>query len=73
VTRRAAFYDAYASYCKVSGRKAVGKTKLYEQLESGHFKKIGIAMGKTLGYDLVRGVMVRSNAFFGVEDEVDDL
>lgn len=73
VTRRAAFYDAYAAYCKVSGRKAVGKTKLYEQLASGQFKKIGVTMVTRDGYDCVRGVMVRSNAFFGVEDDGDDL
>jgi hypothetical protein len=46
---------------------------LYEQLTSGQFKKIGVTMVTRDGYDCVRGVMVRSNAFFGVEDDGDDL
>lgn len=68
-TKRSEFYLAYSMWCRESGRKAMSKGKVLELIETPAFKSLGIAVSRIKGDFYVTGMMLRTNAFFGVEDE----
>ena len=74
---RAAFYLAYAAWCRESNRKPLGKQKLYDEMETDIVRSIGIRFAaKSGGVLLIRGVALRSMVFAGEAggfDEDDDL
>lgn len=70
--RRSEFYVNYMQWCRESGRKALGKQKVYELLETPPFHALGIKLTVSKGIDFVRGVMLPQSAFF-TEDEGGDL
>lgn len=67
--RRSDFYAAYAQWCRDSGRKALGKQKVYELMGTTQFEKMGIGMKLSGGIDFITGVMLSQSAFFSTEDD----
>lgn len=71
--RRSDFYVAYAQWCRDSGRKAIGKQKVYELMSTSQFEKMGIAMKLSGGIDFITGVMLQQSAFFSEIDDDDEI
>lgn len=70
--RRSDFYAAYAQWCRDSGRKALGKQKVYELMATTVFEKMGVGMKLSGGIDYITGIMLAQSAFFleGDDDEI---
>lgn len=56
--KRAAFYEAYVIWCKLSGRKPYAKGHVRDLLE--HNIKFNISLGSKDGYELFRGVQFKN-------------
>ena len=56
--KRAAFYEAYVIWCKLSGRKPYAKSHVRDLLE--HNIKFNISLGSKDGYELFRGVQFKN-------------
>ena len=56
--KRAAFYEAYVIWSKLSGRKPYAKSHVRDLLE--HNIKFNISLGSKDGYELFRGVQFKN-------------
>lgn len=70
--RRSEFYPAYAQWCRESGRKALGKQKVYELIDTPPFMALGVKAVILKGIDYFKGIMLPQSAFFGAEDDLDE-
>lgn len=69
--RRSVFYERYATWCRVSNRRPLGKQRLYDDLRSATIAKLGVRLGTDhTGADIIRGVSI--SAWDAGAFEVDD-
>lgn len=71
-TKRSVFYEAYVEWCRVSGRKPLGKQKFYDEIETDEVSNLGVRFAAKTGRTvLVRGIAL-TRVLVGFEIPIPD-